>query len=574
MKRITIKNLIKVTIGTAIFFAAVLIVNAQGISPRGEATAKITFPVAELGNCGSKEECKAYCNITENIPACTAFAEKNGLIKKEDKDKADQFSKQIKTNGGPGGCTDNKSCQAYCSDQSHQQECLDFAEKHGFIKKEDKQKVEKFAQEMKNGTTPGGCQSKDACETYCHDQSHQEECLNFIVKVGGITQEEADKIKQNKGQPGPGGCSSKESCEAFCNKEENHETCLNFAKEHGFIKQGDVQNIQEGVSRVRTGIENAPQEVKDCLSQSVALSTLSQIENGTFTPTAEVGKTVKDCFEKFRPQIQENIKHQFNTSPEVEACIKTAVGADVLQGLKDGKNAPDETAAVKMRSCFDAQGHRDEQQGQQMDSAGQDSQNNPSSQNVNKMSECIGKKLGPDAQKQILDRTLDTSSAEVKAAMESCSREFSNAHNTGESGQHQPMPNNPPPAAAGSNIKDCLQERLGAEGFQKFVNASPSDRQQFAGIMEQCGYKMNLPTQSSSANPSNQTQTQPLPTPAPEFKPTMGPNGQPPAGQQGQFHPELQPGQPQNTQPPPPQVKGASTTRSKWSIFWDWVLGR
>src|SRR3989344_4240166 len=35
----------------------------------------IVYPVAELGNCQNEQECRAYCDDSENIAQCVAFAE-------------------------------------------------------------------------------------------------------------------------------------------------------------------------------------------------------------------------------------------------------------------------------------------------------------------------------------------------------------------------------------------------------------------------------------------------------------------------------------------------------------------
>ena len=45
----------------------------------------ITFPVADLGGCESKEACKAYCDIETNKESCLSFAESRGLMKKRKK---------------------------------------------------------------------------------------------------------------------------------------------------------------------------------------------------------------------------------------------------------------------------------------------------------------------------------------------------------------------------------------------------------------------------------------------------------------------------------------------------------
>src|SRR3990167_6187510 len=46
--------------------------------------AEIKYPVQELGNCKNESSCKTYCEDMAHIKTCIAFAEKNGLISKED----------------------------------------------------------------------------------------------------------------------------------------------------------------------------------------------------------------------------------------------------------------------------------------------------------------------------------------------------------------------------------------------------------------------------------------------------------------------------------------------------------
>ncbi|MEK7567562.1 MAG: hypothetical protein AAB513_01405, partial [Patescibacteria group bacterium] len=84
----------------------------------------IVFPVAELGNCESKEGCKAYCNITENAEKCIAFAEVHKLISAEDA----KTARKIGVTAGPGGCR-GEECRTYCEAENHFEECIAFAEK-------------------------------------------------------------------------------------------------------------------------------------------------------------------------------------------------------------------------------------------------------------------------------------------------------------------------------------------------------------------------------------------------------------------------------------------------------------
>src|SRR3989344_8331368 len=52
----------------------------------------LKYPIAELGNCKNETDCKSYCTKSENMLACSAFGEKNGLISPEDAKKAREFA--------------------------------------------------------------------------------------------------------------------------------------------------------------------------------------------------------------------------------------------------------------------------------------------------------------------------------------------------------------------------------------------------------------------------------------------------------------------------------------------------
>ena len=66
-----------------------------------EAKAKVNYPVAELGDCGSEAACQAYCEDLANIKACVAYAEAHGLVTAEE---AAQGRKFADIGGrGPGG---------------------------------------------------------------------------------------------------------------------------------------------------------------------------------------------------------------------------------------------------------------------------------------------------------------------------------------------------------------------------------------------------------------------------------------------------------------------------------------
>src|SRR5579864_6307813 len=142
----------------------------NGLSAQG-----VTFPVAALGNCANQDACRAYCNDPANMAACTAFAQSNGLVSKNDAAKASKFAQILQNGGGPGGCGTPDACAAYCSTIANLDACVSFAKAHGFTDDHIAQgeKVLKYIQS--GGKTPGGCDSQSSCQSYCSDLSHAEE---------------------------------------------------------------------------------------------------------------------------------------------------------------------------------------------------------------------------------------------------------------------------------------------------------------------------------------------------------------------------------------------------------------
>lgn len=264
-----------------------------------EAAAKIQFPVAELGNCADKAACKAYCDGPANRRACFAFAKKHGLMKEEKVRKIEKRLKALETKGGgPGGCQEEQSCEAYCSDVKNMRECIAFAkengvmderelaeaekvqaavergarlpggcrnkqacethcsnpdnleecvafaEQAGFMDKQELQEMKRVLPLMKRGETPGGCRGRQQCETYCDNPDHLDECVAFAEKAGLIDKKELEMIKKTGGR-GPGGCRGKIECETYCDNPDNTQQCFKFAEEHGLISPEELEQIKK-----------------------------------------------------------------------------------------------------------------------------------------------------------------------------------------------------------------------------------------------------------------------------------------------------------------------------------------
>lgn len=369
----------------------------------------ITFPVVELGNCASKNECKNYCNEPANMEACISFSKTHGLMTEKDAERAEKFTKHVREGSGPGQCNSPESCEQYCSNISHLDECTSFAEKNGFrdehyeqgkkiqgfLKKggttpgncQTKQECEaycgnfnhakecsefaqkagimkkgessshepstdqlgKIAELAEKGETPGTCASKDECEKYCSDASHRDECVDFGVKVGFMHPDEGAKIKQMGGK-GPGNCNSQESCRAYCNDQSHHEECFKFAEEHGFITKEESTQAKEGWMRARQGFENAPKDVRGCLETTLGANILTEIQSGKLVPGPDIGNQVRGCFEKFgaNARPEEAMK---NIPPEAATCLKEKFG-DAFEKIRTGKAPMTPEMADSFRVCF------------------------------------------------------------------------------------------------------------------------------------------------------------------------------------------------------------------------------
>lgn len=311
-------------------------------------TVSVTFPIPELGNCSGRQECHAYCQQPDHEQACVEFAQKHGLISQQ---QAQQEQKVIQAaqGGGPGGCADQQSCAAYCNDISHMQECAQFAQQHQLMSQSDRQdlsrfqkalesgvqlpgncqtldacenycsqaphinecvafgeksgmipakdisQMQKMAQLMGSGQTPGGCQSKQDCEAYCKQPGHSAECVAFGEKMGLLSPQQAQTLQKTGGK-GPGGCDSNESCQAYCNQPEHQQECFAFAKENNLIPQDQLQQIQKAQAQVRDQFSNMPAAVKDCLEKQLGADQLRQMASGQFMPGPGFGQIMSQCF--------------------------------------------------------------------------------------------------------------------------------------------------------------------------------------------------------------------------------------------------------------------------------------
>ena len=202
--------------------------------------AQVQYPIQELGNCTSQQDCEKYCDNIQNSESCINFAEKEGMMTKEEIDEARKVLPYLKSGETPGKCSSKKTCDEYCNKDENFQECITFAEKAGLITGEELAMVKKTG-----GKGPGGCKSKETCDAFCNDEANIEICVDFAVQNGMMDAKDAEMVKKTGGK-GPGNCKSKEECDAFCNNPDNQETCTNFAIEHNLLSGEELKKLKKG----------------------------------------------------------------------------------------------------------------------------------------------------------------------------------------------------------------------------------------------------------------------------------------------------------------------------------------
>lgn len=457
-------------LAVGVFTGYLIIAQAQTPDSEESNLEGITFPIVELGNCASKDECRSYCNDPAHIDACVSFAESHGLMNSDEVERARQFAKIISERKGPGDCSTPEECRKYCSSLDHIDECINFAKEHGFktpdIKEAEKiqsyikaggempggcnskescekycgdfshaeecysfvksagitqaageagreiKHFEKFLELAKNNETPGGCKSKNDCEAYCGSENNREECLEFAVKAGFMDSEQAEKIKK-LGFIGPGSCNSRQTCEAYCNDPGHQEECFNFAREHGFISKEKIDEVKNGWVRIRAGLDQAPPEVATCLKSVLGPNIIEQIEAGNLTPGPEIGERVKSCFEKFNrpPEAHAAFEHM---PSEVASCLREKFG-DTFEKMKSGETMPTPEAADVMRVCF--QKMRLDEGGSALENFHSFLRGAPAH-----ISQCLREKVGEDAFEKL--EKGEVRPEEFKDKIRSCFEEF------------------------------------------------------------------------------------------------------------------------------------------------------
>src|SRR3989344_8213639 len=230
-------------------FVTALVVASSPTLVTAQDPSKITYPVVELGSCSSQQECKVYCDTADNYSKCAAFAQENNLVVLVPDDKKAVFA-AMQNGEGPWGCKDEISCRNYCEDVNNLGKCIDFVEKFNLVSSDDLKEIRQVADAKKAGVAfPGNCKTKESCMNYCEGPTHAVECMEFALKAGFIPKEDTEAVSKilpylKSGGKLPGGCTTKESCDAYCSNDAHVNECTDFAIKAGFVTQEEAEMMK------------------------------------------------------------------------------------------------------------------------------------------------------------------------------------------------------------------------------------------------------------------------------------------------------------------------------------------
>src|SRR3989344_2323267 len=317
------------------------------------------------GGCRDEETCVAYCENIANIQECVLFVEKYDLLPEDELAEVKDIASALKAGAKlPGDCTGKENCFAYCEDPSHIDECLDFAEKAGFISGDELAEARKVAPFLKSGETPGGCKSKTECEAYCGYPDHVDECINFAEKLGLMTAREAELIKKAAGKS-PGDCAlgsknpeeAQVQCATFCNEEENRQTCFSFAVEMGLMTAEEASQI--GVySDFQACYAITTPKIRQCLDDNLGQEVLEKLLKGQMPLKLEELeemmariRSARECTNRYADQQLTT----FTDDPDALACLNSELGDDFIDKIKSGQVACGDASVFqkKIAECME-----------------------------------------------------------------------------------------------------------------------------------------------------------------------------------------------------------------------------
>ncbi len=225
----------------------------------GEETVNITYPISELGNCTSASECFIFCNQPQNQTTCYDFAKARGLIKEKPK-----LENIIELAKKELGCTNDLECMVFCQQPDNMDSCRDFAHKYGLVDESSEQEQKRPPPAvMQKAKKVLGCSNEGECMNFCNNPENREICFEFAKGNDLLSEEEIEmheefREKEKKlfeDSKSELGCETPETCRPICEKPENRLKCETLARKHGMGPPIPPQQFQGPLNQ-----QNTPQQ--------------------------------------------------------------------------------------------------------------------------------------------------------------------------------------------------------------------------------------------------------------------------------------------------------------------------
>ena len=311
----------------------------------------VPFP----GNCNTRYQCLQYCEAPENTLECVNFAEAAGFIGEEEATQARKYVPLILQGVTPGQCDTKEQCESYCEDPANSLECMEFAVKYDVLPADELEILKKILPFMRAGTMPGGCRTKDECESYCSDEDNFGECADIGVALGLVSQEEAEIIKKSGGK-GPGGCRSKEACEDFCSKTENQKECTDFAVSIGLITEQEAE-MSRSAEDMGQCFAEADENIISCFVTNLGTDVFEQMMAGKIpydlAILEKLGKA-KACVKQYSEEATDVLGDFLKAMPAADSCVAAEFGPDFIERLREMTVPCSQMKGIrgKMEVCF------------------------------------------------------------------------------------------------------------------------------------------------------------------------------------------------------------------------------
>ncbi len=209
-----------------------------GLVFSAKAQAAPVYPVAELGSCRDAQECRLYCEVPENKPACWSYQRyvlQQGVLGDQATNSAEIARKHSTTFpvAELGNCASAQECKAYCDKVKNRTACFAFATKRGMLKQKQEQGLQEKEGILIYAKQELGCSDQNSCRQLCEDPVNREKCMQFAKKRGLGRDQKAEMQKERMSSSSALmsaiqeklGCTSKETCYALCSKPENMQKC-------------------------------------------------------------------------------------------------------------------------------------------------------------------------------------------------------------------------------------------------------------------------------------------------------------------------------------------------------------